>query len=74
MHSKNGYIFRIFWFNPVIPNTTWKVFKFGVLCGPYITIFGLKYVDLLGKSPYSVAIRENTDQKEILNSDNFLAV
>ena len=31
--------------------------------GPYFPVFGLNNVDLLRESPYSVQMRENTDQK-----------
>ena len=35
--------------------TAWKVFKYGVISGPY-------FPDLWSKSPYSVRLQENTDQ------------
>ena len=44
-----------------------KVSKYGVSFGPYFSAFGLNTeiygVNLWRKSPYSVRIQENTDQK-----------
>ena len=37
--------------------TAWKLSKYGVISGPYFTVFGLII------SPYPVPIQENTDQK-----------
>ena len=49
------------------PDTTWKVSKYGVISGPYFPVFGLNTeiyeVNLRSKSPYSVRIQGNTDQK-----------
>ena len=42
--------------------TAQKVSKYGVISGPYISIFGLNK-EIYGKSPYSVRIQENTNQK-----------
>ena len=42
---------------------SWKVSKYGVISGPYFPVFGLNFGDLIRKSPYSVRIQENTDQK-----------
>ena len=41
------------------PCTAWKVSKYGVFSGPFFPVFGLN------KSPYSVRIQENTDQKKL---------
>ena len=45
-------------------NTAWKGSKHGVLSGPYFPVFGLN-TEIYSKSPYSVRIQENTDQKEL---------
>ena len=42
---------------------TWKVSKHGVLSGPYFSLFGLNTENR--KSPYSVRIQDNTDQKNL---------
>ena len=45
--------------------TVQKVSKNGVFSGPYFLLFGLNTGDLLGKSPYSVQIKEKTDHKKL---------
>ena len=52
--------------------TVWKVSKYGVFSCPYFPVLGLnteiywtEYVNLRSKSPYSVRIQENTDQKKL---------
>ena len=45
-----------------VVSTLWKVHKYTFFSGPYFRIW-TEYEDLLLKSPYSVRIRENTDQK-----------
>ena len=42
--------------------TAWKVSKCGVISGPYFPVFGLN-TEIISKSPYSIQIPENTDQK-----------
>ena len=38
--------------------------KYGVISGPYFPVFGLNTeIYEVGKSPYSVRMQENTDQK-----------
>ena len=44
------------------------MFKYGVFSGPYFPVFGLNteiYSIKLRKSPYSVQMQENTDQKKL---------
>ena len=48
----------------IIVTTAWKVFKYGVFSGPYFPVFGLN-TEIY---PYSVRIRENTDQKKVFFS------
>ena len=43
--------------------TAWKVSKYGVFSGLCFPVFGLQ--NLLSKSPHSLRIRENTNQKNI---------
>ena len=43
--------------------TAWKVLKYGIFSGPYFPVFGLN--GLLLKSPYSVRIQENPNQKKL---------
>ena len=45
--------------------TGWKVSKCRVISGPHFPVFVPKYRDLWSKSPYSVKIQENTDQKKL---------
>ena len=45
------------------PFTAWKVSKYGVFSGPSFPVFGLK-TEIYSKSPYSVRIQENKDQKK----------
>ena len=45
--------------------TAWKVSKYGVLSGPYFPTFGLNTERYLRITPYSVRMRENTDQKKL---------
>ena len=52
---------RIFQFSHSV--ATWKVSKYGVFSGPYFPAFGLN-TERYGISPYSVRMRENTDQKK----------
>ena len=61
-----------FWFLTLMNNTTaWKVSINGVTSGPHFAVFGLnteKYSEdgeILRISPYSVQMRENTDQKKL---------
>ena len=44
--------------------TVWKVSKYGVFSGPYFPLFRLN-TEIYSKSPYSVGIQENTDQKKL---------
>ena len=44
----------------------WKVSKYRVVSGPYFPVFELNFLHLdylLRKSPYSVQMQENADQK-----------
>ena len=43
-----------------LPYTAWNASKYGITSGPYFPVFEL---NLLRKSPYSVRMQENTDQK-----------
>ena len=43
-------------------DTAWKVSKYEVISGPYFPVFELN-TEIHHKSPYSVQIQENTDQK-----------
>ena len=43
----------------ILSSTAWKVLKYGFSC------VQTEYGDLLRKSPYSVRIQENTDQKKL---------
>ena len=43
--------------------TTWKVSRYGVFSCPYFPVFRLN-TEIYSKSPYSVPIQENTDQKD----------
>ena len=59
---------EITWKSPAGKNiTAWKVSKYKVISGPHFPIFGLYFlyfpIYLLRKSPYSVRIQENMDQK-----------
>ena len=43
--------------------TARKVSKYGVISGPYFSCIQIEYRHLLCKSPYSMRIQENRDQK-----------
>ena len=46
--------------------TVWKVSRYGVFSGPYFPVFEKNTeIYLLRKSPYSVRIQENKDQKKL---------
>ena len=61
--------FFLFWYEEskmTFGHTAWKVSKYRVISGPYFPVFGLNFLHLdylLRKSPYSVQMQENTDQK-----------
>ena len=42
----------------------WKVSKYGDFSDPYFPVFGMN-TERYEVSPYSVRIRENTDQKKL---------
>ena len=44
----------------------WKVSKYGVSSGPFFPVVGLER-----KSPYSIRIRKDTDQKKTPNLDTY---
>ena len=46
-------------------STAWKVSKYGVFSGPVFFCIRTEYGDLRSKSPYSVRIQENMDQKKL---------
>ena len=45
-------------------NTAWKVSKYGVFSGPYFHACG-QNTERYSVSPYSIRMRENTDQKKL---------
>ena len=46
-------------------NTAWKVFKYRVFFWSVFSFIRTEYGNLRSKSPYSVRIQENTDQKKL---------
>ena len=50
--------------NNAVGNTAWKVSKYVVFSGPHFPVFGLN-TERFRIPPYSVQLRENTDQKTL---------
>ena len=56
--------FEILRYLPFKQKSPWKESKYGVFSDPYFPAFRLN-TEIYGKSPYSVQIQENTDQKKL---------
>ena len=48
-----------------LAKTTWKVSKYGVSSVPYFSRIRTEYGEIRSISPYSVQMRENTDQEKL---------
>ena len=63
----NKTVFAHYFISFYISHTAWKVSKYGVFSGRYFPAFGLntERYGIRNISPYSVRMREDTDQKKL---------